>query len=132
MTHTSAAGPVTSMWRTSVSWGAPMTWSLAARDVPSPHEKEFGMVEVPQSPVTASWQKSSASGGGGGNCVEVTCTHMHAWVRDSKDSVGPVLGLTRMGWAAFLIGVRRDEFHCAAADLRTGPASHDPVVAGVG
>jgi Domain of unknown function (DUF397) len=85
-----------------------MTLLLAARDVPSPQEKEYGMVEVPPPPVAASWQKSSATAGQ--ECLEITCTHEHVWLRDSKNPLGPVLGLAREGWAAFVIGVRRDEF----------------------
>lgn len=85
-----------------------MTSSRAAKDVPSPRSKENGMVEVPQPPATACWQKSRLSGGSG--CAEVARTHEHVWVRDSKDPHGPVLGLMREGWAAFLVGVQRDEF----------------------
>lgn len=87
-----------------------MTFSLAARDVPSLQDEEYGMVEMLQPPATACWQKSSASGGEGGACVQVTCTHEHVWVRDSKNPLGPFLGFTRDGWTAFLVGVQRDEF----------------------
>jgi Domain of unknown function (DUF397) len=85
-----------------------MTSSLAARDVPSPQEKEYGMIEVPPPPATASWQKSSATGGD--HCLEVTPAYEHVWVRDSKNPFGPALGLTGEGWAVFLTGVQRDEF----------------------
>jgi hypothetical protein len=68
------------------------------------------MVEVPPPPATASWQKSSASDPDDVDCAEVTRTHEHVWVRDSKNPLGPALGLTREGWAAFLVGVQRDEF----------------------
>jgi Domain of unknown function (DUF397) len=85
-----------------------MTSSLAARDVPSPQEKEYGMIDVPQPPATVSWQQSSATGGGA--CVEVARTQEHVWVRDSKNPHGPALGLAREGWVAFLGGVQRDEF----------------------
>ncbi|MBV8541271.1 MAG: DUF397 domain-containing protein [Pseudonocardiales bacterium] len=67
------------------------------------------MVEVPPPPATASWRKSRVSGDPSGNCVEVTGTQGHVWVRDSKDPLGPALGLTREGWSAFLVGVQRDE-----------------------
>lgn len=86
-----------------------MTFSLAARDVPSPQEKEYGTGEVPQPPATVYWQKSSASGAGGA-CVQITGTDAYVWVRDSKNPLGPFLGFTRDGWAAFLVGVQRDEF----------------------
>ncbi|MGH3812349.1 MAG: DUF397 domain-containing protein [Pseudonocardiaceae bacterium] len=85
-----------------------MTSSLAARDVPSQQEKEYGMVEVPPPPATASWQKSSATGSQ--NCLEVTRAHEHVWLRDSKNPLGPVLGFNSEGWAAFVVGVQRDEF----------------------
>lgn len=39
-----------------------MTSALAARDVPPRWEKEYGMVEVPLSPATASWQLVSIPG----------------------------------------------------------------------
>jgi Domain of unknown function (DUF397) len=87
--------------------GASMTLSLAARDVPSPQKKEYGMVEVPP-PSTASWQKSSATKAGA--CVQITRTHEYVWVRDSKNPRGSALGFTHEGWAAFLGGVQRDEF----------------------
>ncbi len=88
-----------------------MTSSLAARDVPSLQEKEYGMVNVPQPPAIASWQKSSMSGDPGAECVQVVLrSREHVWVRDSKNPVGPALGFTREGWAAFLVGVQRDEF----------------------
>jgi hypothetical protein len=86
-----------------------MTSSLAARDVPSPQEKEYGMVEVPPPPTTASWQKSSTSYELQ-ECVQVIGSQEHVWVRDSKDPLESVLGFTREGWAAFLLGVQRDEF----------------------
>jgi hypothetical protein len=85
-----------------------MTSTLAVRDVPSPQKKEYGMVDVPPSPTTASWQKSNASGSG--NCVQITRTQEHVWVRDSKNPLGPALGFTREGWAAFVVGVQCDEF----------------------
>lgn len=85
-----------------------MMLSLAARDVPSLQKKEYGMVEVPQPPATACWQKSSVSASGG--CAEVARSQEHVWVRDSKNLRGPALGFTRGGWAAFLVGLRCDEF----------------------
>ena len=88
-----------------------MTLSLAARDVPSLQEKEYGMVEVSQPPATASWQKSSATKEQ--ECLEITRTREHVWVRDSKNPRGSALGFTREGWAAFLGGVQRDEFDCS-------------------
>lgn len=68
------------------------------------------MVEVPPPPAAASWQKSNASGDQGNECVQITYTHEHVWVRDSKNPLGPVLGLTCGRWSAFLVRVQRDEF----------------------
>lgn len=68
------------------------------------------MVDVPQPPAMVSWQKSNASGDASSECVEVARTHEHVWVRDSKNPLGPALGFTREGWAAFLVGVLRDQF----------------------
>lgn len=48
------------------------------------------------------WFKSSYSGEGGGNCVEVaTCPHT-VHVRDSKDVTVPALVLSPGAWSAFL------------------------------
>jgi hypothetical protein len=53
--------------------------------------------------IDPSWRKSSYSGNGGGNCVEVA-TNMHGVVavRDSKDQHGPVMTVSRDEWASFL------------------------------
>jgi Domain of unknown function (DUF397) len=90
--------------------GALMTSSPAARDVSYPQKKEYGMVEMPPPPTTASWQKSNVSGDTDSECIQITYAHEYVWVRDSKNPLGPALGFTREGWAAFLVGVRRDEF----------------------
>lgn len=93
----------------SASWGAPMTWSLVAKDVPSSRSKENGLVPVPPS-ARASWQKSRLSNDADGACVEIARTQETVWIRDSKDPLGSVLGFTREGWAAFIVGVQRREF----------------------
>jgi len=71
--------------------------------------KEYDVVEVPPTPTGASWQKSSASGGGA--CVEVAQVHKHVWVRDSKNPLGPILGFTREEWVAFLVEMQRVDRH---------------------
>ncbi|MEV0300776.1 DUF397 domain-containing protein [Streptomyces prasinus] len=49
------------------------------------------------------WFKSSYSGSGGGNCVEVAAGLNAVYVRDSKAADdGPVLRVGRDGWAAFV------------------------------
>ncbi|MEU2982420.1 DUF397 domain-containing protein [Streptomyces hirsutus] len=47
------------------------------------------------------WFKSSYSGGGGGNCVEVAVRAEAVHVRDSKDTRRPVLAVSRRAWSAF-------------------------------
>ncbi|MFC4007785.1 DUF397 domain-containing protein [Nonomuraea purpurea] len=60
----------------------------------------------------AAWRKSSLSGNGGGNCVEVA-TNLPGIiaVRDSKNPNGPALVFTPDEWRAFLGGVRLGEFN---------------------
>jgi hypothetical protein len=55
------------------------------------------------------WRKSSYSSGGG--CVEVNPQAEVILVRDSKDPGGPVLTFDRAAFAAFIDGVRDDEFN---------------------
>jgi uncharacterized protein DUF397 len=60
----------------------------------------------------ARWTKSSHSGTGGGNCVEVARLHDgHRAVRDSKNPAGSALIFTPAEWAAFTAGARDGEFH---------------------
>lgn len=51
----------------------------------------------------AVWRKSTRSGGGGGNCVEVA-DNLPAvvGVRDSKDVAGPALVFGPVAWSAFV------------------------------
>ncbi|MGW1541379.1 DUF397 domain-containing protein [Streptomyces sp. NPDC002309] len=50
------------------------------------------------------WFKSSYSGSGGGNCVEVAVSLDAVLVRDSKTVGGrPVLRISRDEWAAFMV-----------------------------
>lgn len=59
--------------------------------------------------ISASWRKSSYSGGNGGGCVEVAGSPGQVLVRDSKDRTGPVLTFTPDEWRAFAARVRLDE-----------------------
>ncbi|GLW06219.1 hypothetical protein Misp01_13490 [Microtetraspora sp. NBRC 13810] len=62
----------------------------------------------------AVWRKARASGGTGGECVEVaTIPPDVIAVRDSKDPAEAVLLLSLDQWRAFTWGVRRDEFGVA-------------------
>ncbi|MFF4158805.1 DUF397 domain-containing protein [Streptomyces sp. NPDC001678] len=60
------------------------------------------------------WEKSSYSGGNGGQCVEFARSLMSSSgiipVRDSKRGPdGPVLALPAAAWSAFLTGVKRQQ-----------------------
>jgi hypothetical protein len=60
---------------------------------------------------SATWRKSSYSGGNGGNCVEVAVVPGDGRaVRDSKEPGGPVLMFAADEWAAFAAGVKAGEF----------------------
>jgi hypothetical protein len=48
------------------------------------------------------WRKSSYSGSGGGDCVEVAEALGAMHVRDSKNRQGSVLTLAAASWEAFL------------------------------
>jgi hypothetical protein len=51
--------------------------------------------------MNATWRKSSYSGSGGGNCIEVANAPATVLVRDSKDPDGPRLAFGPHTWAAF-------------------------------
>jgi Domain of unknown function (DUF397) len=61
----------------------------------------------------AQWVKSSYSGNGGGNCVEVApefATLGAVPVRDSKDPEGPALTFSPAAWQSFVSAVNAEEF----------------------
>ncbi|MCP9212453.1 DUF397 domain-containing protein [Streptomyces cucumeris] len=47
------------------------------------------------------WFKSSYSGGGGGECIEVAIDPAVVRIRDSKDVAGGSLVVTHDAWTAF-------------------------------
>ncbi|MDF3300430.1 DUF397 domain-containing protein [Streptomyces tropicalis] len=56
----------------------------------------------------ARWRKSTYSGGEGGDCLEVADGHPAVVpVRDSKDPLGPKLVFRAGAWAAFVAGLGR-------------------------
>jgi hypothetical protein len=55
----------------------------------------------------AMWRKSSRSGGGGNECVEVAFVPGVTALRDSKNPGGGVLFLSLDGWQAFRATVGR-------------------------
>ncbi|WP_432058360.1 DUF397 domain-containing protein [Streptomyces sp. bgisy022] len=61
------------------------------------------------STIERAWFRSSYSGGGGGNCVEVAMRTEAVLVRDSKDTDKQALAVSRDAWSAFTT---------LAADLR--------------
>ncbi|MEW2146213.1 DUF397 domain-containing protein [Micromonospora vinacea] len=56
--------------------------------------------------IGATWRKSTRSGSGGGNCVEVADNLPGiVGVRDSKDPEGPALVFGPVAWRAFVTEV---------------------------
>jgi Domain of unknown function (DUF397) len=53
------------------------------------------------------WRKSSYSGNGGGNCVEVVSRARRVLVRDTKDRADAVLQFTPAAWRRFAEQVKR-------------------------
>lgn len=53
------------------------------------------------------WFKSSYSGDGGGNCVEVARADSTVHIRDSKVVGGPLLNVSRAGWSSFVASLMR-------------------------
>ncbi|MGW0806970.1 DUF397 domain-containing protein [Nonomuraea sp. NPDC002799] len=59
----------------------------------------------------AAWRKATASGGTGGDCVEVApLSGGRVAVRDSKNRNGAALVFTPAEWAAFRDGMSKGEF----------------------
>ena len=55
------------------------------------------------------WRKSTFSGNGGPDCVEVANRGGHLLVRDTKqDSHGPVLQLSATAWRRFVVELKAD------------------------
>ena len=60
----------------------------------------------------ADWWKSTRSGNGGSDCVEVAKNLPGVvGMRDSKDRSGPVLTFEPAAWSAFIAGVKAGEFN---------------------
>jgi hypothetical protein len=56
------------------------------------------------------WRKSSYSGNGGSDCVEVASNLTgFVLVRDSKDREGPRLALSDHAWSVFVEGIKQGE-----------------------
>ncbi|MEU3226036.1 DUF397 domain-containing protein [Streptomyces sp. NPDC006976] len=52
------------------------------------------------------WQKSSYSGGAGGDCLEVAHGHATVPVRDSKTPAGPAIAFSPAGWSSFVTALK--------------------------
>jgi hypothetical protein len=57
--------------------------------------------------INLGWRKSSYSGNGGGNCVEVAGDSRRVLVRDTQDRSSPVLALSPAAWRRFADQVKR-------------------------
>jgi hypothetical protein len=56
---------------------------------------------------SATWRKSSKSGGNGGSCVEAgVASPSRVLVRDTTDRDGGVLSFTAEAWASFTASLR--------------------------
>jgi hypothetical protein len=55
---------------------------------------------------SATWRKSTKSGGNGGGCIEVGAVTGVIAVRDTKDRAGAVLTFTPDGWRVFAAGIK--------------------------
>ena len=64
------------------------------------------------------WRKSSYSGNGGGECVEIGASPGAVVVRDTTDRTGPMLWFTPPAWRRFADQVKRS----LASRLRLRPA----------
>jgi hypothetical protein len=57
------------------------------------------------------WRKSSYSGNGGSDCVEVASNLPGiVAVRDSKNVPGPELAVSDQAWSAFVQGIKHGQF----------------------
>ena len=69
--------------------------------------------------IVLGWRKSSYSGNGGGNCVEVGTAAQAIAIRDTKqDGAGPVLRFSLAAWRRFADQVRCSLPSHAGLDLR--------------
>ncbi|MEV7232540.1 DUF397 domain-containing protein [Streptomyces sp. NPDC051020] len=64
---------------------------------------------VSDSSTLTGWFKSSYSGGGQGDCLEVATGYDAVPVRDSKAVNGPALVFSTGGWSTFVAAVRQGE-----------------------
>lgn len=70
--------------------------------------------------IKPSWRKSSYSGNGGSDCVEVADHCNGVLVRDTKDRPGPVLAVSPAAWRRFMGQVKRSLSPAGPADACRG------------
>lgn len=81
-----------------------LTAWCAARRIPGPHLGGCRTVEGMTKPI---WRKSSYSGNGGGDCIEVATSRPgKVAVRDSKDPSGPQLTVPDRAWSRFIQAIK--------------------------
>ncbi|MEV5537491.1 DUF397 domain-containing protein [Saccharopolyspora shandongensis] len=56
------------------------------------------------------WRKSSRSGSGANNCVELAIGEAATYIRDTKDRDGGTLRVHQRAWAGFLGSVKAGRF----------------------
>src|ERR1041384_5333521 len=86
------------LWRTSTSEGASCMRQPNWRKSTYSGGGGSDCVEV----AFGEWRTSSYSGGGGSNCVQVAFGQVAAAVRDSKNTTGPELRFSASSWLAFI------------------------------
>ncbi|MFG2404606.1 DUF397 domain-containing protein [Streptomyces brevispora] len=59
-------------------------------------------VDLPTAVPESAWFKSSYSSGEGGECVEVAAAATRVYIRDSKQTSGPVLTVGPGAWTGFV------------------------------
>ncbi len=57
---------------------------------------------------SATWRKSTKSGGNGGGCVEVGAVADVIAVRDTKDRQGPALAFSPDAWRSLIAKIRQE------------------------
>jgi hypothetical protein len=57
------------------------------------------------------WRKSTRSANGGATCVELARTSRSIAVRDSKDTSGPHIELSRRSFGRLLTDVKQGKYH---------------------
>jgi hypothetical protein len=67
------------------------------------------------------WRKSSYSGNGGGECVEIGASPGAVVVRDTTDRTGPVLRFTPAAWRRFASQVKQSLAAQATSGCRGCP-----------